>query len=89
MWFLLNLINTILKYFAYFWFLRYNPGDVVMIAPQNSQKSVEEFATHMKLELETCITIDQNDMGNDIMSIKLHVYNQVTLGPLTVTEYGI
>lgn len=41
--------------------IKYDPGDVVMIQPQNSEDSVQEFLTLMKLDPQQRFTLQQND----------------------------
>ncbi|XP_061164721.1 NADPH-dependent diflavin oxidoreductase 1-like [Saccostrea echinata] len=41
--------------------IKYRPGDVVMIQPQNSAESVEEFLTLMKLDPQQKFTLQHND----------------------------
>ncbi|XP_062612772.1 NADPH-dependent diflavin oxidoreductase 1-like isoform X2 [Saccostrea cucullata] len=41
--------------------IKYRAGDVVMIRPQNSEESVEEFLTLMKLDPQQKFTLQQND----------------------------
>ncbi|XP_060075964.1 NADPH-dependent diflavin oxidoreductase 1-like [Ylistrum balloti] len=39
----------------------FSPGYVALLAPQNSQESVDEFIQHMRLSPDTSFTIQQND----------------------------
>ncbi|OWF37436.1 NADPH-dependent diflavin oxidoreductase 1-like [Mizuhopecten yessoensis] len=41
--------------------ISFSPGDVVSLAPRNSQESVDEFIQHMKLSPNTLFTLQQND----------------------------
>lgn len=41
--------------------ISFSPGDVVLLAPQNSQETVNEFIQHMKLSPDTLFSLQQND----------------------------
>ena len=44
-------------------FLRYQPGDVAVVCPQNMPDSVDDFISHMKLDGDAKFTIHKNDPG--------------------------
>ncbi|XP_022327985.2 NADPH-dependent diflavin oxidoreductase 1-like [Crassostrea virginica] len=49
--------------------IKYNPGDVVMIQPQNSEDSVTEFIMLMKLDPQKRFTLQQNDPNIPLPSL--------------------
>ena len=46
-----------------FFLFRYSPGDVLMIQPQNSDETVQEFIDLFGLQGDTQFTLIQNDPG--------------------------
>ena len=44
---------------------RYDPGDVLMVAPKNMPDTVDEFLKLLNLNPETSFSLTQNDPGRD------------------------
>lgn len=57
--------------FPIFGVYSYCPGDVVVIMPQNSLESVQEFIDHMKLRADDYFSIHQQDPGKVVMKRKI------------------
>ncbi|KAK3605906.1 hypothetical protein CHS0354_017812 [Potamilus streckersoni] len=41
--------------------IRYSPGDVVMIQPQNMDDTVQDFISHLGINPDEAVTLEQND----------------------------
>ena len=57
----------------------YSPGDVVMIQPQNSEDTVDEFLSMLNLDPDRCFTLQQNDPGKDKKKVLLNLLFYVWL----------